>query len=534
MQAHSSSANNDTNVEPADEDSTIAEKKKLLREIQELECIIQKCEWELETLRFANVEEHISESQNWETPSRSREIPNVEVDLQNDLYNFAGLRCVKFRRDEIIFNFTSTSERQKKDIYAIQIFIKDRKGHLGKWILPMSIDVNDMLTKIPIDKLENLSPFLKSCKHDIDCYIIRQEQFLSLKKHISRMKHCALQSNMGYTHIILELYGVHDIENDRYMNLIIYLLYHSNKARPYKINIDTMEKNKLSDDVRQRLKICLNEFKKTDLQTAFDKILTEDSGFTWMQMNDCDSPLELNDTSSCESLLVELQLVRKKLLRKSKRRRELQKKWNEKKRQKKNSKYIESSESNEEDNRTHTKSPRQISIRKNETEIVPSTSKQQEKVYRNLSEETPLHKSKKKFKQTKLNFKINQITNSANSMNENSLFVSKLHNEPDKKKPRMIPLGTSTPLYHNARKSRKISSSYSADDNVNITDIEVPKQTVDNLNDYDSHLTNKKIVKRKMPKLSQGTNKPIRSLSRLPTVKTNQRHTSMKNKNMRK
>lgn len=169
-------------------DSTIAEKKKLLREIQELECIIQKCEWELETLRFANVEEHISESQSWETPSRSKEIPNVEVDLQNDLYNFAGLRCVKFRRDEVVFNFISTNEQQKEDIYAIQIFIKDRKGHLGKWILPMSIDVNDMLTKIPIDKLENITPFLKSCKHDIDCYIVRQEQFLSLKVYLCIMK----------------------------------------------------------------------------------------------------------------------------------------------------------------------------------------------------------------------------------------------------------------------------------------------------------------------------------------------------------
>ncbi|XP_050450561.1 uncharacterized protein LOC126851043 [Cataglyphis hispanica] len=508
MQALSSSANNDTNVEPADEDSTIAEKKKLLREIQELECIIQKCEWELETLRFANVEKHISESQSWETPSRSKEIPNVEVDLQNDLYNFAGLRCVKFRRDEIVFNFTSTNERQKKDIYAIQIFIKDRKGHLGKWILPMSINVNDMLTKIPIDKLENITSFLKSCKHDIDCYIVRQEQFLSLKKHISHMKHCALQSNMGYTDIILELDSVHDTDNDRYINLIIYLLYHSDKARPYKINIDTMEKNKLNDDVRQRLKICLNEFKKTDLQTAFDKILTQKSGFTWIQMNNHDSPLELNDTSSSsESLLIELQSARKKSLRKNKRRRELQKKWNEKKRQKINLKYIESSESNEEDSWTHSGSQQQIPIRKNETESVPSTSKQQKKVYRNLPEETPLHKPKKRFKQTKLNFQINQITNSANSINENSLFVSKLRNEPDKKKPKMVPLGTSTPLYHSARKSRKISSSSSADDIVNITDIEAPKQTIDNLNDSKNSLTNKKIRKRRMSKLLQGTNK---------------------------
>lgn len=108
------------------------------------------------------------------------------------------------------------------------------------------------------------------------------------------MKHCTLQSDMGYTHIALELYGVHDKESDRYINLIIYLLYHSNNARPHKINIDTMEKNKLNDDLRQQLKVCLNEFKILDLPTAFDKILTEDSAFTWTRASDSDSPLELN------------------------------------------------------------------------------------------------------------------------------------------------------------------------------------------------------------------------------------------------
>lgn len=164
------------------------EKEKLLREIKELKCIIEQCERELDTVRFAYVEEHVSELQSLETPSYPREIPNVEVDLQNDLYNFAGLRCVKFRRDEIIFNFTSTSEHQKENIYTVQIFIKDRKGYLGKWIMPMSIDMNDMLTKIPIDKLENLTPFIKSCKHDIDCYIIRQEQFLLLKVYLCVMR----------------------------------------------------------------------------------------------------------------------------------------------------------------------------------------------------------------------------------------------------------------------------------------------------------------------------------------------------------
>lgn len=107
-------------------------------------------------------------------------IPNVEVDLQNDLYRFAGFYCVKSRRDEFIFNFTSTNAEQK-DTYAVQIFVKDRKGNLGKWVMPMSIDMNYILSKSPIDELKNITVFVKNCKHNVDCYTMRQEQFLSLK-----------------------------------------------------------------------------------------------------------------------------------------------------------------------------------------------------------------------------------------------------------------------------------------------------------------------------------------------------------------
>lgn len=166
-------------------DSTIGEKEKLLKDIQKLKSIIEKCEWQLNTLRFKDVEEHLSELQNWETSSRpSKEIPNVQVDLQNELYNFTGFHCVKFRRDEVVFNFTSMNEHQERVSYGVQIFIRNKKGYLGKWVMPMSINLNNMLTKIPIDKLENVTPFLKSCKHEIDCYIVRQKQFLSLKVYL--------------------------------------------------------------------------------------------------------------------------------------------------------------------------------------------------------------------------------------------------------------------------------------------------------------------------------------------------------------
>lgn len=109
------------------------------------------------------------------------------------------------------------------------------------------------------------------------------------------MKHCTLQSDIGFMQINLQLFGVHDNEKDQYINLIIYLLYHSDKARPYKIEVDSVNKSKLSDDVKQRLKTCLKEFKILDLQTAFDKILMEDnSTFTWVHEDDTESPLELN------------------------------------------------------------------------------------------------------------------------------------------------------------------------------------------------------------------------------------------------
>lgn len=108
------------------------------------------------------------------------------------------------------------------------------------------------------------------------------------------MKHCTLQSDIGFKQINLELYSVYDNENDRYKNLIIYLHYHSDKARPYKIEFDTINKSKLRNDIKQRLKICFKEFKKSDLQTAFNKILTENDLFTWVRTDDSESPLELN------------------------------------------------------------------------------------------------------------------------------------------------------------------------------------------------------------------------------------------------
>ncbi|XP_071565111.1 uncharacterized protein [Temnothorax nylanderi] len=493
MQTRSSSSSDDGSTEPANKGAEAAEKERLRREIQELKCIIKQCEWSLQTLRFKDVEERVTERplQSLDVSSQTRNrVPNVEVDLQNDLYRFAGFRCVKFRRDEIIFNFISTNEKQKDNTHAVQIFIKDGKGNLGKWVMPMSIDMNYILSKTPIDQLKNLTAFIKNCKHNVDCYTVRQEQFLSLQKSISHMKHCTLQSDIGFKQISLELYGVHDNESDRYIDLIIHLLYHSDKVRPHKIEVNATNKSKLSDDRKQRLKICLKEFRISDLQTAFDKILDaeDNSTFTWTRADDSESPLELNDTSSSdeEDFLVQLQSDRKRSLRKLQKKRELQKKWNERKKRRLIRNITDSSEDDQEDSHSkakvsRTERPRQIPIREKKTEKATPISNRK-KIIKNppinpLEETTPMHKSKVKLKQTKLNFQTHKATNSNTS--KISLVESRLHNRPDNKQLTIAKLITSTPLRVNIR---RLSLSPSLEIN-NITSIETTKKTAKKLDD---------------------------------------------------
>ncbi|XP_020290893.1 uncharacterized protein LOC109858236 isoform X2 [Pseudomyrmex gracilis] len=374
-----------TDDKQTEKDTTAVEKKKLLRQIRELNSIIEQCKWSLETLRFKNVEGRLNEPASLNVPSSLKNLPNVDVDLQNDLYRFAGLNCVNVHGNEVTFNFVSTSnEQEAKNKYAVQMFIKDGKGHLGKWVMPMSIDMSEILAKTPIDSLKNLNPFVRTCKHYIDCYTERQQQFLSLK-HVSNMQHFNLQSNTGYTKISLELYGVHDCENDKYINIVVYLQYHSDRTRPHKIEVETNDKNILSNDAKQRLKVCLKEFKLSDLPTAFERVLANDSEFAWMRTDDSDSPLELHYSSDSdeEGFLEQLQSERKKSLRQAKKKQELRKKWNKRKRQRytesklTSDSDLEPNESNTEDskrtrkkkqafkdnsetNASHTENPREI------------------------------------------------------------------------------------------------------------------------------------------------------------------------------
>lgn len=163
--------------------------------------------------------------------------------------------------------------------------------------------------------------------------------------------------------------------------------------------------------------------------------------------------------------------------------RELRKRWIER-RKRKNIKDIKSSEDDQEDSHSEAKksrieSQRRIPVQKNKTKTAMSVLKQG-KINKNLLEAdvTPVHKSKAKLKQTKLNFQTNEITNS--NTKEIPLFESK-RNTPDIKRLQTAKLITSTPLRANI-KNTSLSSNLEMN-NITLIGMRSTKKTTNKLDD---------------------------------------------------
>lgn len=122
-------------------------------------------------------------------PTTSRNTPNVQswwnwnTELYCDISRFIGIPCIKIKQNsKFIFEMSNAKDIAKRNLYAIEILI-DENGHgkLGKCVLPNFINVHDILSQYPVDDLNNVKYFLKSCKHHIDCYFSRLKQVDELK-----------------------------------------------------------------------------------------------------------------------------------------------------------------------------------------------------------------------------------------------------------------------------------------------------------------------------------------------------------------
>ncbi|XP_054003013.1 uncharacterized protein LOC128889412 [Hylaeus anthracinus] len=283
----------------------LEEKKiKLRKQINQLKSIVKQIKCNLNIHKYKNTkityDQNASDiSANTNTDSDTPEILDVDIELQFQLYRYAGIYCVKSSKEEFIFNFSSSHKYEKKGTFAVQILNKDNLGHLGKWIMPKSIDLNVLISIFPIQELKYIPSFVRTCKHYIDCHFLRQEQYHELMDRVSHLKDCTLQTNLAYTYITLELKSVRKIEDDSYINIVIYLIYDTNEVRPHKVEVDSQTEEELDKSTKKHLKDSLKCFKTFDLCTAFKNILNTGQ-FIWAKEDDEDSPVEVNNLSNSD------------------------------------------------------------------------------------------------------------------------------------------------------------------------------------------------------------------------------------------
>ena len=101
--------------------------------------------------------------------------------IKNELFDFSGIRCIKFTKDEYIFQFVAKDRENRSYVYSVQFFKVDNKGVLGKWIMPFFVDMDLILKETPLDNIAYGVQFIRNCKRYIDCYYDRMNQFIALK-----------------------------------------------------------------------------------------------------------------------------------------------------------------------------------------------------------------------------------------------------------------------------------------------------------------------------------------------------------------
>lgn len=113
----------------------------------------------------------------------SHDKPDVQTELCHDIYQFAKVQCINFKRDsKFIFEISNSENVMENYSYSMEILVdNDGRGKLGKCVLPDFINVHNILWQHPIDNLNNVKYFLNSCKHNIDCYFRRLKQINQLK-----------------------------------------------------------------------------------------------------------------------------------------------------------------------------------------------------------------------------------------------------------------------------------------------------------------------------------------------------------------
>ncbi|XP_015188069.1 PREDICTED: uncharacterized protein LOC107072551 [Polistes dominula] len=240
------------------------------------------------------------------------------INLNIDLYRFSGMQCIKMNNISI-FEFSTGVNVTKDNLFCVEIVNTDDNLKLGKWVMPPSTDMEDILSEFPLDKHTNLKSFLKCCKQHVNCYSDRQEQYNNLKNIISNLEKCSLDANLGLTRIHLHMSGIEVINDpEQIYNIILFMAYKSNEALPYLISIEK-EDNTLSPKINKIFQKYFKPFKNVNLSAAFEQIIDDNRHFIWKKVSKVSNNFDeyiteekdeekKDEESSLENDLTELQM----------------------------------------------------------------------------------------------------------------------------------------------------------------------------------------------------------------------------------
>lgn len=158
------------------------QKKKLKREIFELKTMIARVERQNnDVTRFGELASMglTLPTDNAREIQTSTRLPDVDSLFAREICTYLGFYCAKVTRNEYVFNFAGSESGD--ETFSVQIQSNAGEVSLGKWVMPMSVDMKKIHEKTPIESLGMVKPFLKNCKHHVDCYRVRKKQFDEFK-----------------------------------------------------------------------------------------------------------------------------------------------------------------------------------------------------------------------------------------------------------------------------------------------------------------------------------------------------------------
>ncbi|XP_044592260.1 uncharacterized protein LOC123270327 isoform X2 [Cotesia glomerata] len=277
-------------IDEEEKESLEAKKKKVKQQISQLQELIEDVIHQLEVVKFGDLNiDHNSVAV--AVPSTSEDV-NIDDKLQFELFKLSGIWCSKCTDIELVYKFSPNSNYQ--NLNAVQLLLDDDKIKIGKWALPWGIKIEYILRETPLDKMSQTSAFLRNCKRHIDCHEQRWIQITSLRELTEEVKNIRVEGSLGNLSMYIKLLSINNSELNLKHDMIISLFYESGEARPHLIKTNWNLKNKPDENMLLEMGKFVKNFKKYDLQEAYEAIANRDHPIFKWKPNRGENSQEIN------------------------------------------------------------------------------------------------------------------------------------------------------------------------------------------------------------------------------------------------